>query len=366
MLSDAVFKQLTKSSPLQQRLVEAAWTNLTTESKLAIIDAASGPSKLRATPYFLIDLAQADSAEIIRYWATVSAYFERPPSNELAKRVFADRVIEPAQVGRTARLDSDPSELVRAAGVSTGIVSLTTSLIEQPQLTRLVQIRKASSPSTDSFADFVEAAIKAQVADQEVCECIDEYFAREDVFSELQELHPDGYGEYSKTNGWEHLWSIAAKASLPIAFRIATRGAVSGKFWKLKLEVIEALSTDLLTHCVYRDEDVFEELRETVRKSPDKFDPKVVKQVKSFDEMRVDFGVRSDEDREKARLQSMPSHADAIFETVRSVDDGIKQLAENLQQPHATLDQNHKLLEGLRTVGWLIVVLLAIVIWRQH
>ena len=57
---------------------------------------------------------------------------------------------------------------------------------------------------------------------------------------------------------------------------------------------------------------------------------------------------------------------DAIFETVRSVDDGIKQLAENLQQPHATLDQNHKLLEGLRTVGWLIVVLLAIVIWRQH
>jgi hypothetical protein len=363
MLSDSVFKQLTKSSPLQRRLVEAAWPDLTTESKLAIIDAASGP--LQATPYFLIDLAQVDSAEIIRYWATVSAYFERPPSNELAQRVFKDRVIEPAQTRRTARLDSDPSELVRAAGVSTGIVSLGTSLIEQPQLTRLVQIRKASSPSTDSFADFVEAAIKAQVPDQEVCECIDEYFAREDVFSELQELHPDGYGEYSKTKGWEHLWSIAAKASLPIAYRIATRGAVSGRFWKLKLEVIEALSADLLTHCVYRDEEVFEELRETVRKSPDKFGPKVVKQVNSFDEMRAEFGVRSDEDREEARLLSLP-RTEAIFQTTRSVDDRIKQLVENLQQPDEALDQNRKLLEGLRTVGWLIVVLLAIVIWRQH
>src|ERR1700691_4533845 len=143
MLSDSVLKQLTKSSPLQQRLVEAAWPNLTNESKLHIIDAASGPAKLRAIPYFLIDLAQNDSAEIIRYWATVSAYFERPPSNELAQRVFKDRVIDPAQTRRTARLDSDPSELVRAAGAPTGIVSLGKSLIEKPQLSRLVQIRKA-------------------------------------------------------------------------------------------------------------------------------------------------------------------------------------------------------------------------------
>jgi hypothetical protein len=365
MLSDSVFKQLTKSSPLQQRLVEVAWPNLTTESKLAIIDAASGPPKLRATPYFLIDLAQNDSAEITRYWATVSAYFERPPSNELAKRVFKDRVIEPAQTRRTARLDSDPSELVRAAGVSSGILSLGTSLIEQSQLTRLVQIRKASTPSTDSIADFVEAATKARVPDQEICECIDEYFAREDVFSELQELHPDGYGEHSKTKGWEHLWSIAAKASFPIAYRIATKGAVSGRFWRLKLELIEALSPDLLRHCVYRDEEVFEELRETVRKSPDKFDPKVVKEVNRFDEMHAEFGVRSDEDREEARLLNLP-RTEAVFETIRSVDGSVKQLVENLQQPNEALDQNRKLLEGLRTVGWLIVALLAIAIWRQR
>jgi hypothetical protein len=365
MLSDSVLKQLTKSSPLQQRLVEAAWPNLTTESKLAIIDAASGPAKLRATPYFLIDLAQNDSAEIVRYWATVSAYFERPPSNELAQRVFKERVIDPAQTRRTASLDSDPSELVRSAGVSTGIVSLGKSLIEQPQLSRLVQIRKASSPSTDSFADFVEAAIADQVPDREVGECIDEYFAREDVFSELQELHPDGYGEYSKGKGWEHLWAIAATASLPIAYRVVAMGAVSGKFWTLKLELIEKLPTDLLTHCVYRDEEVFEQLREAVRKSPDKFDPELVKQVKGFDEMRADFGVRSDEDREEARLLSLPP-TEAIFQATRSVDDRIKQLVENLQQPNEGIDQNRKLLESLRSVGWLIVALLAIVIWRQH
>jgi hypothetical protein len=366
MLSDSVFRQLTKSSPLQRRLVEAAWPNLTTESKLAIIDAACGPDKLRATPYFLVDLAQNDSAEIIRYWATVSAYFERPPSNELAARFYQDRVIDPAQERRTARFDSDPSELVQAAGAWTGIVSIEKSLIEHPQLTRLVQLRKASSPSTDSFADFVEAAIAAKLPDREVCECIEEYFAREDVFSELRELHPDGYGEFSKGKGWEHLWSIAATAPLTVAYRIAAQGAVAGKFWKLKLEAIEALPADLVAHCVHRDEGIFEELREAVRKCPDKFDPKVVKKVKSHDEMRADFGVISDEDREEARLQSMPSRTDAIFQTVRSMDGGIKQLAESLQQPNEASVQNRKLLEGLRTVGWIVIALLAILVWRQH
>ena len=268
MLTDSIFKQFTKRSALQQRLVEVAWPNLTTESKLEIIEASSGPSRLRVTPYFLVDLAQNDRAEIIRYWATLSAYFERPPSNELAQRVFKDRVIEPAQTRRTARLDSDSSELVRAAGVSTGIVSMGKRLIEQPQLTRLVQIRKASHPSTESFADFVDDAIKAQVPVNEICECIDEYFAREDVFSELQELHADAFGEYAKSKGWEHLWSIAATAPLPIGYLIATRGAVSGKYWKLKLEIIEALSADLLRHCAYRDEEVFEKLRERCAMTP--------------------------------------------------------------------------------------------------
>jgi hypothetical protein len=50
-------------------------------------------------------------------------------------------------------------------------------------------------------------------------------------------LHPDGYGEFSKGKGWEHLWSVAATAPLPIAHRIATKGAVAGKFWKLKLKL---------------------------------------------------------------------------------------------------------------------------------
>jgi hypothetical protein len=365
MLSDSVFKQLTKSSPLQQRLVAAAWPNLTTESKLAIIDAASGQTKLRATPYFLVDLAQNDSAEIIRYWATVSAYFERPPDNEIARLVLKDRVIDPAQTQRTARLDSDPSELVRAGGVSTGIVSTGKSLIKQPQLSRLVQIRKATSPSTDSFADFVEAAIAAKVPDREICECIDEYFAREDVFSELQELHPDGYGEYSKGKGWEHLWTISATAALPIGYLIATRGAVAGRFWKLKREMIQALPADLLVHCLYRDEEVFEEIRKIVREDSDKFDPKVVKQVKGFDEVRAEYGIRSDEDREEARLLSLPP-TEAIFQATRSIDDRIKQLVENLEQPNGAIDKNRKLLEGLRTAGWLIVALLVVLVLRQH
>ncbi len=146
MLSDSVFQEFAKRTPPQRRLIEAAWPALSTESKLAVIEAAIGPGYGAATPDYIVDLAQADSAEIVRYWASLHTYFRRPPKNQLDALVLG-RKITPEEAARTERLEADPSELVRAAGISGG-------LFGPSQLTRLVAIRKANSPSTDGFAKF--------------------------------------------------------------------------------------------------------------------------------------------------------------------------------------------------------------------
>lgn len=364
MLPDSVFRELVKRTPLQKSLVEAAWPVLSTESKLAVIDAAIGPAYSAATPDYLIDLAQADSAEIVRYWASLHFYFKRPPQNQLAAQVLGGE-ITPEEAARTQRLEADPSELVRTAGNSGGILGLS-KLLEKPQLTRLVTIRKASSPGTLSFAEFVEKAIAADVSTAHICECIEEYFAREDVFAELQERHPDGYGEYSKGKGWEQLWGTAAKADPEIGYRIVERAAVSGGFWHLKQEMIEALPADLLATCMWRREDIFERLRANVRSTPDKYGGDVVKSVKQFDEMRADFGTPRKEESEKRRLENMHSRTDAVFESVQSLHESVNALKDWAERATADAANNRKLLEGVKAVGWLVAILLGLVLWLKH
>lgn len=364
MLSDSVFRDLMRKAPLQKRLVEAAWPDLSTESKLAVIEAAIGPAYAAGTPNYIIDLAQADSSEIVRYWAALHGYFKRPPQNQLAARVLPE--VTPEEATRTQRLDADPSELVRAAGESgAGILGLI-KILEVPQLTRLVTIRKASSPSTGSFADFVEKAIAAGEPTANICECIEEYFAREDVFAELKERHADGYGEYSKGIGWEHLWAIAAKADPLIGHLIVAKAAVSGGFWHLKEEVVEALPQRLLESCLWRREDVFERVRAKVRSTPERYAEGVVETVRQLDKMQAEYGTPTEEESEKQRLKNMHSRTEAVFESVQSLHESVNALKEMAESATVESTKNQKLLEGVKSVGWLVAILLGLVLWLKH
>ena len=103
------------------------------------MEALSRPLSL--TPDFLVDLAQADSAEIVRYWATRRTYFNRREPGELTGSLASLNATPKDQL-RIAKLDADPSELVRAAGAKHGILlSLLSELVDVPQLVRLVRIR---------------------------------------------------------------------------------------------------------------------------------------------------------------------------------------------------------------------------------
>jgi hypothetical protein len=363
MLSESVLRELVKRTPLQRRLIEAAWPSLSTESRLAVIEAATGPGHGAVTPGYLVDLAQSDSAEIVRFWASLHAYFRRPPQNEIAAKIIGE--ITPEEAARTQRLEADPSELVRTAGNSGGLLSFS-KLVGMPQLTRLVTIRMTGSPDTHSFAEFVEKAIAAGVSSKDVRECIEEYFAREDVYTELKELHADGWGEFRKEKGWELLWAIAAKADPLIGHGIVDRAAVSGKFWHLKQEAIEALPPNLLQSCLWRREDLFEKVRSNVRATPDKYGEDVVKSVRQFDEMLADFGTPTAEESEKARLENMSSRTEAVFESVQSLQDPLKELKDWAERATEDAANNRKVLEGVRSVGWLVAILLGFVLWFKH
>lgn len=63
----------------------------------------------------------------------------------------------PEEVARTEKASSDPSSLVRAAVDAKGLGLL--GLIDQPQLVRLVRIRRLDFPDTGGIANFVEQAL---------------------------------------------------------------------------------------------------------------------------------------------------------------------------------------------------------------
>jgi hypothetical protein len=357
MLPDSLYRELAKRTPLQRRLIEAAWPSLSTGSKLTVIEITTGPGYSPTTPEYVVDLAQTDSAEIVRYWASLHARFRHQPENQLVS--LSSGAITPEEAARIQRLEADPSELVRAAGSSGG-------LLGPSQLSRLVAIRKAYSPSTHNFADFLEKAIAAGEASENICECIEEYFAREDVFAELKEHHRDGGMEYLKGKGWAHLWQIAAKADPEIGYRIVDKAAVSGGFWRLEQDVLEALPPGLLATCMWRREDIFEKARENVRSTPDKYDAEVVKSVKQFDEMRAEYGTATEEETEKARLERMHSRTEAVFESVQSLQGSVDELKEWTERSTVEATINRKLLEGVKATGWLVAILLGLVLWLKH
>lgn len=78
MLSETVLEQLARPAPMQQTLVETAWPSLTAESKLQLIQSIQGTGPSPSTPGWLVDLALADPAPIVRVWAARFAYFRTP------------------------------------------------------------------------------------------------------------------------------------------------------------------------------------------------------------------------------------------------------------------------------------------------
>lgn len=375
MLSDPVLVELVRESPLQKELLTAAWPSLTVESKLGVISVVA-QSQRGSTPDFLLDLAQKDPSEIVRYWATRRKLFNRRSAEDCPAR-FEHLLPTPEDRARVERLDADPSALVRAAGRGhSDWISGLSGLVDRPQLERIVRLRNLDSPDTDGFAGFVERALNAGVPAREIGECMLEYFAREDVFDEMNELHVDGFGELSKEMGWEKLWGLAASAPTPISYVIAHYAALSGKFWEIDQALLHALPDKFKAVVIGRIwESPVLEFVKTIRANPEKFSKEVVDAAQQHGQIIAEYGIpdesrhKARESRRKTRLESMPNRTAAIFESVQIVQDSLERLLGSPEEATARSNEVlhvRKLLEGIRLVGWLIVGLLVGLIWSHR
>jgi hypothetical protein len=351
MLSDQVLMELARSSPLRSELLKAAWPALSTESKLQLIDAVSTPAGSPHTPQDVGDLALNDPAPIVRYWAARFFYFQRLRVDQDGRYVgFSEPTPEELRI--TARADADDCALVQAAAKRSGVAF--GDLAELPQLARLVELRRASHPTTEGFARFIETAVEKGIPIEQVRDCIWEYFASEDVRHELDDLDEDGFTEFSKTRGYARLWSIAATAPADIARLIANNAGLKGKFWKIELPQLLALPDEVKCVVVRRDEEPAEQLRQAIKSTPDKYSKDLVDAVESHDKIAADPEIRSysEQELEEFRLEDMPNRQHAVFLSVKKLREEVNQLKEAFAEAPKQADLDKTAQQILSRVLW--------------
>lgn len=229
MLSDSVLAELVRRSPLQQKLVTSAWPSLSTESRLQVVDAIQRGGGDPSTPSWLLDLAQTDSAEIVRYWAARFYLFsQRSESNTVAEQSGdggpnplaslnagnGTRPEEPAEAARAHAARSDSSDLVRSSAERLGFFNVSETLIAAPQQQRLLAIRNGDQLRFSGFIEWLDAGLKAGVSDPDLYECAVEFFGRPDIASSLregqagEELFYDGGVAYFEGKALERAWEL--------------------------------------------------------------------------------------------------------------------------------------------------------------
>jgi hypothetical protein len=373
VLSEQALMHLVQHSPLRGELLKTAWPSLSVESKLQIIDAVGGLGALGGLGEpKLEDLALVDPAPIVRYWAARSIQFRRPFPQlredmppELAAQVAAfHKALEasPEESQKTARADTDECELVRAAARTAG--NSLDQMVELPQLARLVTIRQHRHPNNESFARFVEAALKdgSGVSSREVLDCFSEYFSREDVWSELEDLSETLHENWLKTTGWRHLWNIAATAPTDVALTIARMAALKGRDWKIELEQLTALRDEVKAGVVGRHEEPAEQLRKVLTASPEKYSTDLMKSVKRYYDALNNCG--DDGRRDPLDVMRSPNHA--IFRGVEKVREEVEQLKREVSEGASKLLDLHWLTQVIFVCTVLGIGLMLYLMFRWH
>lgn len=280
MLSEDILDELARSSPLQEALVSLAWPSLSTESRLQLVQAIqSGPAP--STPDWLLDLALQDVAPIVRFWAARHAYLpESLPDNPLIPS------IAPAEedVARWAAVRADPEPLISACATCETFFWPPEKLIAQPQSSRLLTIRRMTSPDFSAFVDWIEMALSADVADEELQQCIHEFFTLPGLKEalELPEAEQEPYGAYSRERALEKAWELTKLAGprtqRTLAFALPLQ---VGRHGRVKTDLLVSLPGPVVEALLFRtggnDMEFLCEVREKISANLETFPPEVHK-----------------------------------------------------------------------------------------
>jgi hypothetical protein len=325
---------LARQSPLQPVLVRAAWPALSTESRLQIIDAVQGRGVRKHTPDWLLDLAQVDPNEIVRYWASRAADFQEKGNFELSqprdsggfKRLPAD----PADLERAQRARNDPSELVRQS-IDLHRLQINVDMLNTvSQRHRLLAMRNLEFLPLFSFIEWLGLAIEANLADADLGDCAAEYFARPDVVAELKrDDFDDGSRAHLEGKAIKEGWQILKDRAGPmlttqLAYALPTRRGLG----RMKAADFVGMPEQVLRAIIWRsDEDqTCAQLVDMISAQPERFPPDVVKLLN--DDINAP---RAAERAEHALRHSIDKHA-ATLSTVIEIRRDIKKLQERLDE----------------------------------
>ncbi|BEP38483.1 hypothetical protein GmRootV59_54360 (plasmid) [Variovorax sp. V59] len=225
MISESVLEELTRKSPLCQPLIEAAWPDLSTESKLQLIDAML-VLNIRRPPDWLVKLALGDAAAIVRFWGAKQAY-----SRSLTELTEMTKV--------------DECALVRT------IVQRPRLAIELPQQARLLAIR-SDIDSLLALVVFLDAGLAAGVPDSELAECSEEFFLKPGVRAEFATKFTDGMEAHTAGSSMKDGWALAKKAGPELAGSLAWNLPTKYGMGRMKAEELLQMPDIVLQYLVGR------------------------------------------------------------------------------------------------------------------
>jgi hypothetical protein len=200
MLTEQIFEELTRNTPLREQLITAAWPGLSVESKLQIIQYLV--TNMQSPPDWLTYIATNDDSAIVKFWSLKDADLQKPDSEKTKNSGmdFYNSAIE----------SNEP--IVKTLATNLGLYGFE-HMNEATQLARLIHIRFGGSQNLSLFMSWIEQAIENGIPDEELSECCQEYLNLKSVNEELSTVDfEEGYDAYIAGKGIETAWNIIKKA----------------------------------------------------------------------------------------------------------------------------------------------------------
>lgn len=285
MLSDNILEELTRPTKLQQQLATMAWPDLAVESKLQLLD-----SQHMMMPTWLLELAWADAAAVVRFWAIRFAYLPKPQRDgtNACFKESRERVLQ----------DHEP--LVRACCTNRDEGYFNYQfLTRMSALERLLSIRNLIRPRFSLFVDWL-AVVVGTVDDDQLSDAAIEFFSLPKIRLELSGNASDDI-EYIRSYSDETLlkaWHITKQSGQLLTFQLAKclplNGGSSGKIGAVQLAELPIYLLRRLIDRSFEDKHaVLIELMELIRSQPNRFHKEVCSSLSKLDDLEASPRVAS-------------------------------------------------------------------------
>jgi len=222
-------------------------------------------------------------------------------------------------------VQADPEPLVSACAKCETSLLFPNNLAEYTQPLRLLAIRRMANPDFSGFIDWLETALEAGVPDDELQDCVREFFAFPGLKDELDlpETEQDPYGAFSRekalTKAWELTRAASPRTQNTLTFSLPL---TVGRHGKVKAEVLASLPSPVVRVLLFRakgrDAECLDDFVTLVSANPERYPPEVQKEL---DRDSDDLFYADDERMRRQEQARRPDKGNAVLQEVFSIGD---------------------------------------------